>query len=609
MAVTQYIGSRYVPIFADPIEWSSAKEYEPLTIVTHEGNSYTAKQFVPVGIDIDNGDFWALSGNYNAQVEQYRRETAAAKTAADAAQSSADAAQSSAAAAQSDIDSLLPKSEFDSVNTVANAIENNANKIDVFNHSAPINVLTLGFDNTGANDISTLFNTYTEQFPLYFPCGIYKVSHTLNVKNSVYGAGRTRDKIVSDRTTWFNSAISTDEGGIFNIDTDASVALESFNVYCDSNNAAIVMANNYPSRKYRFYDITIANLHHAGIRTLGTRFSSRLFNAKSISIFGAPNAPSTGFLTTFSSGDCLIEDVEIMGCRVGFSFDGGIYNLNNVHVWCGYIDTNNADPSWWGATRGILLQHTARVFGNNIYLDSCMISVSCTYYEGSYNIANINNLEILFDSTVRVATRNDATLFYSANPADKIIINSGYFRLDENDPIANVNNINTIIENVIYRRNFGYDGTNKRKVMLNRAYVPIKYYINTKSGSANSYVEIARIYHGSDITSGHCLFNIMQGYGNYNVNVSAQVRSGVVSLVYDSIQQVGTPYLYYKDDGTFLHIYALNSTAQEYVYFINSINYSNYFSLVDYANIEFTSDVAFETLTDVSGLTQINPRS
>lgn len=75
MATTQYIGSRYVPILADPVEWSSTKSYEPLTIVTHEGNSYTSRQIVPVGIDITNTDFWALTGNYNAQIELYRRET------------------------------------------------------------------------------------------------------------------------------------------------------------------------------------------------------------------------------------------------------------------------------------------------------------------------------------------------------------------------------------------------------------------------------------------------------------------------------------------------------------------------------------------------------
>lgn len=70
----EYTGMRYVPVFADPPEWSSANSYEPLEIVIHEGNSYTSKTFVPVGIDISDPRYWALTGNYNAQVEQYRQE-------------------------------------------------------------------------------------------------------------------------------------------------------------------------------------------------------------------------------------------------------------------------------------------------------------------------------------------------------------------------------------------------------------------------------------------------------------------------------------------------------------------------------------------------------
>lgn len=71
---TQYIGSRYVPIFADPAEWNSARTYEPLTIVLNEGNSYTSRQFVPAGVELANTDYWLETGNYNAQVEQYRQE-------------------------------------------------------------------------------------------------------------------------------------------------------------------------------------------------------------------------------------------------------------------------------------------------------------------------------------------------------------------------------------------------------------------------------------------------------------------------------------------------------------------------------------------------------
>lgn len=79
--VTQYIGARYVPVFADPIEWDNTRAYEPLTIVLYQGNSFTTRQYTPAGIDINNEVFWAETGNYNAQIEQYRREIADVKQA------------------------------------------------------------------------------------------------------------------------------------------------------------------------------------------------------------------------------------------------------------------------------------------------------------------------------------------------------------------------------------------------------------------------------------------------------------------------------------------------------------------------------------------------
>lgn len=76
----QYIGARYVPIFGRKNEtsilWDNTAPYEPLTIVLYQGNSYTSRQYVPASVDISNTDFWALTGNYNAQVEQYRTEVA-----------------------------------------------------------------------------------------------------------------------------------------------------------------------------------------------------------------------------------------------------------------------------------------------------------------------------------------------------------------------------------------------------------------------------------------------------------------------------------------------------------------------------------------------------
>lgn len=48
--------------------------------MTHLGNSFTSKVPVPANIDITNTDYWVNTGNYNAQVEAYRTETAQLKT-------------------------------------------------------------------------------------------------------------------------------------------------------------------------------------------------------------------------------------------------------------------------------------------------------------------------------------------------------------------------------------------------------------------------------------------------------------------------------------------------------------------------------------------------
>lgn len=69
-----YIGARYVPKFAEPVEWDNSKTYEPLEIVTYQGSSYTSKTFVPVGVNINNSTYWVNTGNYNSQIEQYREE-------------------------------------------------------------------------------------------------------------------------------------------------------------------------------------------------------------------------------------------------------------------------------------------------------------------------------------------------------------------------------------------------------------------------------------------------------------------------------------------------------------------------------------------------------
>lgn len=70
----QYVGARYVPKIMG--EWNKALQYEALSVVTYMGNSFTSKVPVPANsVDINNTDYWVNTGNYNAQVEAYRKET------------------------------------------------------------------------------------------------------------------------------------------------------------------------------------------------------------------------------------------------------------------------------------------------------------------------------------------------------------------------------------------------------------------------------------------------------------------------------------------------------------------------------------------------------
>lgn len=76
----QYIGARYVTKFWDngsgSTEWVPNIPYESLVVVTYMNNSYTSKVPVPATNIAPNVDteHWALTGAYNAQVEQYRQD-------------------------------------------------------------------------------------------------------------------------------------------------------------------------------------------------------------------------------------------------------------------------------------------------------------------------------------------------------------------------------------------------------------------------------------------------------------------------------------------------------------------------------------------------------
>lgn len=55
---TTYVGMRYVPVFADPPQWDISRQFENLTMVTADGETYISKKLVPTGVAITNEEYW-----------------------------------------------------------------------------------------------------------------------------------------------------------------------------------------------------------------------------------------------------------------------------------------------------------------------------------------------------------------------------------------------------------------------------------------------------------------------------------------------------------------------------------------------------------------------
>ena len=211
MSTTQYIGARYVPLFADPIEWNKTRTYEPLTIVIHEGNSYTSRQYVPIGIDIDNDDYWALTGNYNAQVEQYRKDVIK-------------------------IDSLVNGTVVPAVNQNSNDIATNksdiaANKSDI----ATENNRALDAEKALSNNLDQLRNATVTVF-----------SCVADMKNATNLIANT---VVYCSAFYKNSGIG---GGYYNIINNANV--NDFDTFeCKNNLFATKIVTNYDVSEFGAY--------------------------------------------------------------------------------------------------------------------------------------------------------------------------------------------------------------------------------------------------------------------------------------------------------------------------------------------------------------------
>ena len=199
-----------------------------------------------------------------------------------------------------------------------------------------VNVLSLGVKNDNSIDISSIINTHTQKYNLYFPAGQYKVSNEIYVKHNIRGEyfSRGRANGIGD-ATYFISAFSSGSNstGILNISNiESGFNLKGIAIKCkDSENG--IYGNMTGHRFMYLQDIAIYNVSEGnGIYIKANKFYSRMVYLNNITVFGTSEkySNSTG-IRIETTGDVRMSNIEIMGCCIGIISRAMTYG-DNFHI-------------------------------------------------------------------------------------------------------------------------------------------------------------------------------------------------------------------------------------------------------------------------------------
>lgn len=335
--VRQYIGARYVPLFADPAEWDNTKTYEPLTIVLHKGNSYTSRQYVPTGIDINNNEYWALTGNYNAQVEAYRAETQAntSKFTAMGIDNTNDATEFLHRIETLDNDSTFNK-EIIKAGFGADTID--AATTSYKSNYMDIRKLGCKPNDTTANN-AQLINKWLSDNPqsaLYVPNGEWFVENTITATlNDIFMDGTFHpiaNGIYEDN--YIVKLIGTNN----NSNSSYEQAMNKhyrIKVNCDmTENNGILIRNYFETN----FDLIVIKCHATGIQ-VNQHIIECYINGKIYGAFtGSIESPNTDFaqkgLEVLNNGNNDNQaNILARNVKLGIDLNASVWTFHYIHVW------------------------------------------------------------------------------------------------------------------------------------------------------------------------------------------------------------------------------------------------------------------------------------
>lgn len=356
----QYIGARYVPIFGrkneSSITWDNSAPYEPLTIVLYQGNSYTSRTYVPAGVLIDDTRYWALTGNYNAQVEEYRRATALA--------------QETANGVRADFDAFLPSADFSATETVKDYVDDATESL-----TAQDRIRALVFDTVA--DMKASDKLYVGA--VCHTLGFYDVGDGGGAWYKISGAGTANEMNVISCTSLFAVLCAGNEGiNVLQLGcpiNDDNTTCDSWLQYAVDNYSDVLL----PISNGEKYFVT------GPIRITNDRTIVKSNTAKSIV------GTEAGIHAVGTTARTVLE-VAAKGCV----FDGiRIFNIDSVGIGRNVtgisytLSDNNADILIKGCKFEYLLQCVTSSGGRGIHIEDCVFSLcSRGVYVGWTNVTD-----------------------------------------------------------------------------------------------------------------------------------------------------------------------------------------------------------------------------
>lgn len=356
MATRQYIGARYVPKFADPIEWVKEKSYEPLTIVTYLNNSYTSKKSVPANTEITDTNYWVITGNYNAQVEQYRQEVVAyrnesvkhydtmADVIADTDLIENDCVTTLGYYAINDggagVYIIYDESKLhaDETHTTVKIKLNNGLYAElVVSHC--VNVRQCGAYGDGTHDDTNAINSaIATKFPVYIPTGTYLITTMLTItgKAVIFGDGEEDSVIYADGCnglliTGANNSVSNLKisGNNIKAKSDYGIHIDSSDIGGNDSCNKITNVNVYWFTNCLHMENSVR-----GNNIVGCKFT---WGSKGVNCIGTDNYFEL-CVTAFCSNGFTIYNNNVLASSKSFQGSGTALSLTGVNCMVSDFD-------------------------------------------------------------------------------------------------------------------------------------------------------------------------------------------------------------------------------------------------------------------------------